>query len=196
MNDVPEWEKKFWAERQRTAGQQRGQQPQRPEEMPHYEPLHITQDRQRNAHNPHHNPHAPTDQWRDVDAMSMMQSRQSGMAIPGMGPPPATAGAPMVTLREGARFYRAVQAEKWGHTQKMVRSGGAVQGVAGREFQLKGETQCYCIDSLPVVDLSQINPQYMMNLVEVSAPFIGTILVERSAVVPVGQAGGQQLLKG
>jgi len=118
------------------------------------------------------------------------------MAIPGMVPSPQNASAPMVMLREGARFYRAVQAEKWGHTQTMVRSGGEVQGVAGREFQLKGESQCYCIDNLPVVDLTQVNPQHMLNLVEVSAPFVGTILVERSAVVPVGRTGGPQLLKG
>jgi len=194
-NDIPEWEKKYWADKQQ---QQQGGQPGHPsQERPHFEPVHVTQDRERNAHNPQHNPHAPTGQWQDVDAMSMMRNnQQGGMAIPGMSPPPASEGTPMVMLREGAKFYRAVQAEKWGHTQMMVRSGGEVQGVAGREFQLKGESQCYCIDSLPVVNLSQVYPQLMINLVEVSAPFMGTILVERSAVVPVTHNAGPQLLRG
>jgi len=172
---MDDWEKKYWA--------QKVQQFQtKPQDLPHYEPVHVTQDRQR--------AHQPGDQWREIDPLTAMYTNQQGMTSRGMGPQ-----SQVVQLREGALYYRKVDAQAFGNTIPMVRSCGPAVGVNGKEFEMRQECQCYLIDNLEVVDLGNINPNKMLRLVEVRAPFIGTILVERSAVIDAGQKG-PRILKG
>ena len=78
---------------------------------------------------------------------------------------------------------------------------GELTGVANKEFAIMGEMKAYCVDNLSSIDLSKINeqPQRMMSLVRVRAPFAGDLLVERSAIVNGGNNasyGGKSLLKG
>lgn len=186
---IADWEKKFWDQKQQQ--HQHGHGTRRPEDLPHYEPLHVTQNRQRGEMPQQQR--MPNDQWRDVDPMSARHMDQYGMATNAVRQPQS---APMVMLREGAVYYKAVQVESFGTTTPMVRNCGPLQGVAGREFELKQETHCYVIDNMAIVDLGNVDPSKMIRLVEVSAPFIGSLLVDESAIVPVTQGAGPQLLKG
>lgn len=185
-----DWEKQYWAQKQQQANQQQGQRPQRrPEDMPHYEPLHVTQDRQR-GHSPQQQ-RLPNDNWRDVDPMTARHTDQYGMATNALRQPQSV---PMVMLREGAVYYKAVQVESFGTTTPMVRNCGPLEGVAGREFELKQETHCYVIDNMAVVDLGNVDPSKMIRLVEVCAPFIGSLLVDASAIIQGASGRGPQLL--
>lgn len=173
MND--DWEKKYWAQKQQ-------QLQQKPQDLPHYEPAHITQDKQRALQ--------ANNQWREIDPLTAMFTNQQGLASRGMGPQ-----VQMVHLREGTLYYRKVDATNFGTTMSMVRSCGPAVGVVGKDFEMKEECQCYLIDNMQVVDLGDINPQKMLRLVEVRAPFIGSILVERSAVLAASDRG-PKVLKG
>lgn len=176
---MEDWEKKYWQQKV----QQKSGQPQNPQDLPHYEPAHITQDKQRAQQ--------AGDQWREIDPLTAMYTNQAGMASRGMGPQQAE----VVQLREGAVYYRKVDAEGFGTTMPMVRSCGPIVGVVGKEFEKRQECHCYLIDNLQVVDLGDVNPQKMLRLVEVRAPFIGTVLVERSAVLDPASRG-PKVLKG
>lgn len=107
-----------------------------------------------------------------------------------------------VYLREGANYYRQIQnPDGWGTTTTLIRSMGPLTGVANKEFAIMGEMRAYCVDNLSTIDLSKINeePQRMLNLVRVRAPFAGDLLVEQSAIINGGNNityGGKTLLKG
>lgn len=171
---MEDWEKKYW-------NQKIQQMKNNPQDLPHHEPVHKQQDRQRVA---------PSDQWREVDPLTAMYGNMDGMASRGMGPQSQT-----VQLREGAVYYKKVETGEFGTTMPMVRSCGPITGIVGRDFELKQACHCYVIDNLQVVDLSQINPKKMMKLVEVRAPFIGSVLVDESAVIAPGDQG-PKVLKG
>lgn len=174
---MDDWEKKYWAQKMH-------QLQNKPQDLPHHEPAHITQDKQRAQQ--------AGNQWREVDPLTAMYTNAQGMAARGMGPQHPQQ---MVQLREGAIYYKKVDAEGFGTTMPMVRSCGPTVGVVGKDFEMRQECHCYLIDNLQVVDLGNINPQKMLRLVEVRAPFVGTILVERSAVLDPG-GRGPKILKG
>lgn len=177
---MDDWERKYWEKKQQQI-QQGQQRPRNPQDLPHFEPAHVTQDRQR-AHNAGNG-------WKEIDPLTSMYTNMDGMTSRGMGPQ-----SKMVMVREGTLVYKAVQADGFGTTMPMVRSMGPAVGMVGKEFEMRGVTHCYLIDNLEVVDLSDINPQKMLHLVEVRAPFVGTLLVEKSAIiVPRGQGGPQVL---
>jgi len=177
-----DWEKKYWE--RRAAQQQQGQPRVNPSDLPHFEPAHITQDRQRRGQNNINNG------WQDIDPTSAMYSNAAGLQSRGMGPQTNTQ---TVFLQEGAVYYKAVQTNGFGTTMPMVRNCGQAVGVVGREFEFHGETHCYLIDNMEVVDLGNINPQKMLNLVEIRAPFLGTLLVERNSIIDPRQVGPQVL---
>jgi len=184
-----DWERKYF---ERRAAQQQGQQPQgprNPSDLPHFEPAHITQNRQRAAQQGgQHNMG-----WQDIDVTSAMYSNADGLASRNMGP--QAQAQQQVMLREGAIYYRAIQADGFGTTMPMVRNCGPVVGVVGKEFELRGETSCYLIDNMDVVDLANINPQKMLSLVEIRAPFLGTLLVEKNSIItPRPPNAGRQVL--
>jgi hypothetical protein len=168
---MDDWEAKYWANRAAQLQQQRGMQPQRPQ---------------------YQQPTRP--QIPEVDVAGMIMQRAM-MQQPQNGSTP-------VYLREGANYYRQIQnPDGWGTTTTLIRSMGALSGVANKEFAIMGEMRAYCVDDLPSIDLSKINeqPQRMKDLVRVRAPFAGDLLVERSAIVNGGNNvsyGGKSLLKG
>jgi len=171
MADIPDWEAKYWANKQREK-LERGPSP--------------TQQ---------HSPQRPSpSDFRDVDTSALLQQRMMSGITQG------AAGQSSVLLREGVTYYRQIQGgEGFGSTMPLVRSMGPVNGVGGKEFVVMGEVRGYCIDNLSNVDLSKVNdqPDRMLRLVKVRAPFVGDILVEQSAVVYTSPAKQQQtLLKG
>ena len=146
-------------------------------------------------------PQAPSQQG-DIDVTAMMQQRlqqQHMSRPPDMGhyqAPPANT----CMVRENVQAYRAIDAQGFGTTTPLVINVGPLNGIAGREFENKGLVQCYLVDNMKSIDLSEMSehPERMIRLVQISAPFIGNLLVPESAIVnttgPSG--GGQQLLRG
>lgn len=128
----------------------------------------------------------------EVDVAGMLMQRAM------MGQQPS---GHSIYLREGANYYRQIQNnDGFGTTTPLIRSMGQLNGVNGKEFAIMGELRAYCVDHLSTIDLSKINeePQRMKNLVRVRAPFVGDILVERSAIINshnVGD-GSRTILKG
>lgn len=179
---MDDWETKYWQQKQQQMQQQGGhRRPQNPQDLPHFEPAHVTQDRQR--------AHQVDNGWREVDPLTAMYTNMDGMNARGRGPQVQT-----VFIREGARMYRSVEAQGFGNTMPLVRFAGPAHDMTGKEFEMRGTTNCYVIDNMEVVDLSKIDDSKMVQLVEVKAPWVGTLLVEASAIiVPRGQGGPQVL---
>lgn len=103
-----------------------------------------------------------------------------------------------VFLREGGQYYRQIQGgDGFGNTMPLVRSMGPLANVYGKQFVVMGDFRGYCIDNLQQVDLSKINeePERMLVLVRVRAPFAGDMLVPKSAIIESSNAG-KQLLRG
>jgi hypothetical protein len=128
----------------------------------------------------------------EVDVASMLMQRVMNAQQPMMG---TTA----VYLREGVNYYRQIQNnDGFGTTTPLIKSMGPLNGVNGKEFAIMGELRAYCVDNLSTIDLSKINeqPQRMLDLVRVRAPFVGDLLVERSAIINNVGNGGRGILKG
>ena len=144
-------------------------------------------------------PAPPPPPTRDVEinAADIMAQRMMGGLLGGQQ---QQQGNSAVYLREGATYYRQIHnPDGFGTTMPLVRSMGPLTQVTGKMFTTKGDLKGYCIDDLPSVDLSKANdhPERMLQLVRVSAPFVGDILVPRTAVIEANQnPGGKQLLRG
>lgn len=170
-SDIPDWEAKYWANR--AAQKQREQRPQVPGHTP------LTRE-----------PPA-----REIDATTIMQQRLLG----GLATNSSTdESAKRVFLREGATYYKQIQGDGFGSAVPLVRSMGGLSNVTGKEFVFMGDYRGYCIDNLNQVDMSKVNenPDRMLSLVRVRAPFVGDILVPRTAIIEVSGPGGRQLLRG
>ena len=180
MTDVPDWEKKYWANRlqQKAAGHQQTSQ------QPHYDPLHVTQARTR-GQDPNQlirSLGVQIDGLSNLDDPRVMASREASGQFSARDNIP---GAKVVMLREGARYFRQVQSEAYGVSIPLLRSMGQITNVSGREFELRGPSRGYVIDGLNIIDAGKINesPERFVSLVKVRAPFIGDIFVESSAVI-------------
>ena len=128
-------------------------------------------------------------------------SRQQQQAL-GMQQPQQQQQTQVCRLQEGYTFFRAMQTQGFGATVPLVRPGGSIPGnISSTEFQIKGIRNVYIIPpQQTVVDMAQIqaNPQMLTQLVEVTAPMVGTFLVPREAIMggqQQGQPGGQQILR-
>ena len=142
----------------------------------------------------------PPSRDREIDAGEifsqnrMMQQTHSGR----------NGGAVSVFLREGFDYYRLVpNPAGFGTTVPLIRHVGKISQVQGKEFVMRQEVRGWCIDaSSPAIDLAKMNeqPERMLSLVEVEAPFVGTLLVPREALVeirsPHNVHGGREVLKG
>jgi len=129
----------------------------------------------------------------EVDASQVMMQRMLGQQMQ-----PDSSGGNLVYLREGVNYYRQIpNPDGFGTTMPLIHSMGPLTQITGKQFEMKGEVRGYCIDNLPHVDLSKVNkqPERMLVLVKVKAPFVGDILVPRDAIIE-GTRGGQQLLRG
>ncbi|MFA6049901.1 MAG: hypothetical protein WC761_01770 [Candidatus Paceibacterota bacterium] len=164
---MDDWEAKYWAAKQQQQTQQRPQQ-QRPfQGQP--------------------GPTGPANNFPEVDITGRLQQRM-------MSQQPASAE---VYIREGTQYYRQVQGDGFGAAVPLVRSMGPLANVSGRQFAVMGDMRGYCIDNLQQIDLSKINeqPERMLMLVKVRAPFVGDILVPKTAVIE-NTSGTNKLLKG
>lgn len=119
-----------------------------------------------------------------LQARTMMQQQNQPQQV-------VPTASPMCQLIEGRSFFSLLQAPS---PVPLVRQGGALRGVGGRQFQIEGVSTCYCIDGLRTVDLQSPDPKRMMTLVKVSAPLLGTFMVPESAILQEGAGGGRQLL--
>lgn len=123
----------------------------------------------------------------DVGQMLAQRAQQSAQQQPA---PQGNTG--VCQLQEGYVCFQPLNIPGAGTTMPLVRKTGQLQGVQGKSFQLEGAVQCYVVDGLQTVDLSRIDPQRMVTLVKVSAPFSGTYMVPMEAVVPTAGASGAQ----
>lgn len=181
MTDVPDWEKKYWANRlqQKTSGQH-----QQMSQQPHYEPLHVTQARTR-GQDPNQLMRSlgvQIDGFSNMDDPRVAASRELTGQLSARDQVP---GGKVVMLREGARYFRQVQSEAYGVSIPLLRSMGQITNVTGREFELRGPSRGYVIDGLNVIDAGKMNesPERFVSLIKVRAPFVGDIFVESSAVI-------------
>lgn len=144
----------------------------------------------------------------EIDAGAIMQQRLMSQAMnPGgssHGPMP---GHAMVTgqqqsqqqpstctLTEGHAFYQPLQIQGFGTTQPLAKTGGRIQGVQGRQFQIEGTVTAYVVDGLQTIDLSKMEPGRLRPLVRVSAPLLGTFLVPQEAIQEMNAGGNQRQL--
>ena len=179
-----DWEKKYWAQRQQ-------QLQKKSSELPHFEPAHIAQDRMRAQQGAQPNPRDRFNGgWKDIDPATAMYTNQDGMAARGMGPQQQT-----VAVKEGCLYWRPVQSQGFGATMPMVRSCGPFVGASSKVFELKSECHCLCIDDMQVIDMGKVDQGKMLNLVEIRAPWIGSVLVRREDIVMPGEKG-PRVLKG
>lgn len=176
--------KKYWDQRRRSA-----------EQAPHFKPAHETQGKSISMPNFGQPPNGPAPMDRDVT--SMLQNRlQQQMMQSQMGPTQAQ----VVDLQEGLPYYISVE-NSFGGTTPLIRSAGIINGRTSKNVQIRKEVKGYLIDNLPSVDMSKMteNPGRMINLVEISVPFLGNFLVPKEAIIrkessPFGD--GRSILKG
>lgn len=145
----------------------------------------------------------------EIDAGAIMQQRLMSQAAmpsgPSHGPMPGNAmvmgqqqsqqQTRVCTLTEGLVYFQPLQIQGFGTTQPLARTGGRIQGVQGRQFQIEGSVTAYVVDGLQTIDLSKMEPSRLKTLVRVSAPLLGAILVPQEAIQEMGIGGpSRQLL--
>lgn len=99
----------------------------------------------------------------------------------------------MVMVKEGAPSYRKLETKDFGSDMTLVKSMGPLQGIGGKEFETKGEKNCYLADGQDRIDLSEVSPENMLKLVEVHAPFVGAVMVPKEHVMKATSPGPKVL---
>lgn len=179
MADIPDWEAKYWANRlqQKVSGNVQNSQ------QNHYEPLHVTQAKQRGE-----DPNSFLRNYPQFAGSSNMNDPRvlASRELSGqLSAHDAPNNVKVVMLREGATYYRQVQSEGYGTTIPLLRAMGRINNVAGKEFELRGPSRGYIVDGLPVIDAGKMNenPERFVNLVKVRTNFIGDIFVDSAAII-------------
>lgn len=145
---------------------------------------------------------------REVDAGGILQQRLLAQAaMPSSPMHGAMPGNAMVNglqsnqqvsrtclLAEGHTFYQTLQIQGFGATQPLAKTGGKIQGVQGRQFQIDGTITAYVVDGLQTIDLSKMEPSRLKPLVRVSAPLLGTLLVPQEAIMEANMGGAPRQL--
>jgi hypothetical protein len=142
----------------------------------------------------------------EVDVGAALQSRMAAnAAMPGgptHGPMPGhgmamgtgrgfnTPTPRVCTLAEGHTYFQPLQIQGFGATQPLAKTGGRLQGVQGRQFEINETVTAYVVDGLQTIDLSKMEPGRLRPLVKVSAPLLGTFLVPQEAIQEVGGGPG------
>lgn len=170
----------------------------RAEDMPHFTPAHTDQ---QNIQLPNV-PQPPN--GGEIDLTARLQQRLQQQ--PQMNPPVQNRDMPhysgptanVCMVRENITAYRQVQSQSFGSTTPLVIGIGPLNGVAGKQFENKGLVSCYLVDNMQTIDLAEMSehPERMIRLVQISAPFIGTLLVPESAIVSSTSNQGAQILRG
>lgn len=180
-NDIPEWEKKYWADRAA--------------KMPHYKPAHETQNNI--SVQGYTQPHIPNNGIVDVtSALQQRIAQQASMA--------SAHTANVCMVKEGSRAFRMLPTDGFGTTVPLVVDMGPLTNVAGKQFENKGYKRCFLVDNNNIghtVDLSEMSnqPDKFLNLIQLNAPFIGSIFVSEQSMVEINQTQNnhnKNLLKG
>lgn len=103
----------------------------------------------------------------------------------------------MCILREGAKIYFPLQTNGFGSTVILCRFSNMNKNTHV-QYQNKGVKTCYILsEGETVVNLATIQDK-TTSLVEVSAPFLGTVFVEADSIVSVGpeEQGTRRVLMG
>jgi len=192
MSDIPEWERKYWADRAA--------------KLPHYKPAHELQGGQQNTFQQPARAPAPQNNGGIVDITSALQQRLMQQGIPSVfgQQQPSTISGRVCFVKEGFQAYRMLPTDGFGSTTPLVIPIGPVSGMNGKQFERSELKRCFVVDNTAVnskVDLSEMSnhPEKFMNLVQVSAPFAGSFLVPESAIVPFNQqssSNSNKILKG
>lgn len=144
----------------------------------------------------------------EVDVGAIMYQRMlSQAAAPGgatHGPMP---GHGMVTgqqasqqqpttcvLQEGHTFYQALQINAPGVSFPLVKAGGQIKGLQGKQVILQTEVQAYVVDGMKTVDLSKIEPGRLKMLYKVEIPLVGSFLVPKEAILETNNGSSKQML--
>ena len=179
----------------------------RADELPHYEPAHVTQNKSLDSvldnipglpPQPDRNPASqnPRSQnnggWKDVDvgqiSNRLIQKKLYQQETP------SQQQATVVTLREGHDCFRQLNMPA---DISLAIHAGPLSGISGREFEFKGIKQFYILKNQhEPVDLSTIDRTKLIKLAVVSAPFVGTLLVSENAVITTSNKRTRELLKG
>ena len=194
-NKYPEKERAYWEKRA--------------QDLPHFEPAHKQQQQQQP---PQQQPTQPQHQggYGDVDLTAALarramqqQTQPHQMQQPRYqgSPPQQQQQAPQRTayIRENSETYRVVDHQGFGTAKTLAMHTGPLNNnMVGREFEIKGQVECYLVDGTSPIDLGKMSehPGKLIRLVKLSAPFIGDILVPESAIVRSHQNSGAQLLRG
>lgn len=189
---VPDWEKQYWANRQAQATGQSQQHQQQPVQRPQQ---------------------AIGTSSGDIDLTQMLAQRlMNQQQPPGFGfgnqQIPQHHGHSqseqrVCFIKEGTQGYRIVSSD-FGSEVPLVISSGPITGVVGRQFENKGLKRCFLVDAHSSmvgasIDLSKMNesPEKFLNLVQVSAPLLGIVLVPESCIVKMNSGpSGTQVLRG
>lgn len=175
-DDVPDWEAKYWANREKQLASQKS------------------------TGNTSLSPRMPSPAipqgYPEIDPVQMMQQRMmQGMMHHGQ----SSSGSRSAYLREGDEYFRHIQGgDGFGNVIPLVRSMGRLNGMTGREFAILGETRGILVDGMQMVDMSKVNenPDRIRMYVRVRAPFVGDILVDKNTVIETQQNSGKQILRG
>lgn len=91
-------------------------------------------------------------------------------------------------LVPGAKFYRNLAVNGFYPKFPIVREGGIVPNN-GQTFEYKGNVRCVLVEGNNSIDFSAIdeNSSNLIELTQVSSPFIGTVLVEKRHVIQEGK---------
>lgn len=180
-DDIPEWEKKYWANREAQLAQKKATAPAS-QAGPRFAPV------------------PQMNNYPEIDPIRAMQQKMANDMMYGPSNGGGSTGQRSVFLREGADYYAHLKGSSgFGSTIPLIRGLGKLSGVMGKEFVIISESvRCYKIDGLPVVDLGKANeqPERYGTYVQVRAPFIGDILVEKNAIIETQYNSGRQLLRG
>lgn len=132
---------------------------------------------------------APNSNNREIDVQSMLMQRlmtqQSGMGMGGFAP----AASRVCTLTNNVPVYRKLNTGSFmeGAANLVVFSGNSTD-LANKQVEVKGAKSCVLVENqTQCIDLSKVNEssanQPRITLIEVSVPFIGTILVPERCLV-------------
>lgn len=176
---MQDWEKKYWTDRA--------------SKLPHYKAAHELGGGNIQPSHHHHQPqHAQHSLDGTQDITSILQQRLAN-SVMNQQISSGVSGR-VCFVKEGVQAYRLLPTDGFGSTVPLVIPIGPVTGMTGKQFENKGPKRCFVVDNSAgsYVDLTEItnHPEKMMTLVQLNAPFVGSIMVLESSVIPLDGSGG------
>jgi hypothetical protein len=92
----------------------------------------------------------------------------------------------IVQIKDNAPLYRKLNTQGFmeGYTNIVVYLGNSSFEHQNKQFENKGVKSCMLVENQQaLVDLSETSSQNKMNLVEISAPFVGTFFIPEQYII-------------